>query len=215
MITIQSFPLNYFSVNTYIVHDDTNEAVIIDCGCLGQQEEKLISEYIDKNELTLKYHLCTHLHLDHILGNAFIYKSYGLLPCANKIDSEILPSLAEQAQLFGLPLQMESVPIGQFLSEGDKITFGHSELGILLVPGHSPGSLVFYNEKNNCLFTGDTLFAGSIGRTDLWGGDMDTLVTTIKRKLLILPDNTIIYPGHGPESCILSEKRNNPFLQMR
>lgn len=212
MITIQSFSVNFFSVNTYIVHDNTKEAVIIDCGCISPEEENTISNYIDKNELVLKHNLCTHLHLDHILGNAFIYNKYGLSPEAHKADVEGLPSPDEQAKRFGLPLHIKFVPVEKKIVGGDIISFGNSELAALLVPGHSPGSLAFYNRKNGYLFSGDALFANSIGRTDLWGGNMDVLIAAINDKLLTLPDETIVYPGHGPETTIFSEKMGNPFL---
>lgn len=212
MITVQSFAFNYFSVNTYIVHDSTNEAVIIDCGCLNPQEENAVSRYIEENKLVLKHNLCTHLHLDHILGNAFIYQTYGLSPEAHKADVTALPTADEQALRLGLPLKIKDVPVVKQLVGGESIPFGHSELTALLVPGHSPGSLAFYNKKNNYLFSGDALFAGSIGRTDLWGGNMDVLIAAIKDKLLTLPDETIVYPGHGPETTIFAEKRSNPFL---
>jgi len=212
MITVKSFPFNYFSVNTYIIHDSTNEAVIIDCGCISPQEENVVKSYIEENKLTLKHNLCTHLHLDHILGNAFIYKTYGLSPEAHKADINVLPSAEEQARRLGLPLHIDSVPVEKQIIGGESITFGHSELTALLVPGHSPGSLAFYNKKNGYLFSGDALFAGSIGRTDLWGGNMEVLIAAINDKLLTLPDETIVYPGHGPETTIFAEKRNNPFL---
>jgi len=212
MITIKSFTVNYFSENTFIVNDDTGEAVIIDCGCMFPAEEKEVSDYIQENNLVLKHHLCTHLHLDHVLGSSFIYKTYGLSPEAHKAEVEGIPSPQEQARSFGMPIQISNVPVKKFISGGESISFGRSELTAILVPGHSPGSLAFYNKKNGYLFSGDALFAESIGRTDLWGGNMDILVTAIKEKLLILPDETIVYPGHGPETTIFDEKMSNPYL---
>lgn len=212
MITIQSFTTNYFSENTYILYDDTREAVIIDCGCIHEEEKKAITGFITENNLVLKHHLCTHLHLDHVLGSTFIYETYGLKSEAHKADIEGVPPIEQQARLFGLPVVIEDVPVGKQIVGGDTITFGHSELTALLVPGHSPGSLAFYNKKNGYVFTGDALFAGSIGRTDLWGGNLDVLLAAINDKLLTLPDETIVYPGHGPQTTILSEKMNNPYL---
>lgn len=212
MITVQPFEVNYFSENTYIIHDETLEAVIIDCGCLLPQEEKEISDYIIENKLTLKHNLCTHLHLDHIFGNGFIYNTYGLHPEAHKADVETLPTADEQARRFNLPKHIKHIKVEKYLHDGGVITFGNSELTALLVPGHSPGSLAYYNKKNGYLFSGDALFAGSIGRTDLWGGNMDILISAIKDKLLSLPDETIVYPGHGPETTIFAEKRGNPYL---
>lgn len=212
MITIKSFEFNFFQENTFLLYDDTREAVIIDCGCFSKEEEKELSDFIEQNQLTVKHLLCTHLHLDHIFGNNFIYKTYGLKPEANKLDVEILPSLSEQAQLFGLRLPIEKVPIGNYLVGNETIQFGTSELQVLTVPGHSPGSVAFYNKKNGFAIVGDALFARSIGRTDLWGGNQEVLVSAIRDKLLSLPDETILYPGHGPETRVIDEKLENPYL---
>lgn len=212
MITIQSFEVNYFSENTYLLYDETQEAVLIDCGCMRRQEEKMLSDFIADNKLTLKRYLCTHLHLDHIFGNEFVYKTYRLAPEAHKADVEGLPSASEQAKLFGLPNRISEVPIGKYLAGGETIRFGQSELQVLSVPGHSPGSVAFYNAKNGFVLVGDALFAGSIGRTDLFGGSQEVLVAAIRDKLLTLPDETIVYPGHGPTTTVIDEKLNNPYL---
>lgn len=212
MISIQTFQFNYFQENTFVLYDDTKEAVIIDCGCCRKEEEKQLSDFITKNKLEVKHLLCTHLHLDHILGNPFIYHTYGLKPEANKADVEQLPSPEEQARLFGLPGKMENIQIEEYLSGNTIIKFGHSELLVLTVPGHSPGSVAFYNKKNGFVIVGDALFAGSIGRTDLWGGNQEVLIAAIHDKLLSLPDETVVYPGHGPETRVIDEKLNNPYL---
>lgn len=212
MITIETFEVNYFAENTYLLYDDSREAVLIDCGCINAREEDMIKRYVDEHELRLRHYLCTHLHLDHIFGSEFVLNTYGLYPEAHKADVEGLPSPKEQAMRFGLQDHIKDIPVKKYIVGGEIIAFGHSRLEAILVPGHSPGSLAFYNEKNKYLFTGDALFAGSIGRTDLWGGNQDILITAIKEKLLSLPDETIVYPGHGPESTIFNEKMNNPFL---
>ena len=212
MITIKSFEFNYFQENTFLLYDDTREAVLIDCGCCRKEEEKELTDFILENKLTLKHLLCTHLHVDHVFGNGFIYKTYGLKPEANKQDVEKLPSPDEQAKLFGLRQHVENVPIEKYIVGGEIIKFGTSELQVLTVPGHSPGSVAFYNQKNGFAIVGDALFAGSIGRTDLWGGNQEVLVAAIRDKLLSLPDETIIYPGHGPETRVIDEKFNNPYL---
>ncbi|MDR1161447.1 MAG: MBL fold metallo-hydrolase [Tannerellaceae bacterium] len=212
MITIKSFEFNYFSVNTYILHDESGEAVLIDCGCFCKEEELKLSNYIIANKLTLKHLLCTHLHLDHVFGNEFVNRTYGLRPQAHKADVEALPSAQEQARLFGLQDRIQSIPVEKYIVGNEVIKFGHSELTALLVPGHSPGSLVFYNKKNGFAVTGDVIFQGSIGRTDLWGGNQEVLIAAIKDKILSLPDETILYPGHGPETNVISESLNNPFL---
>lgn len=212
MITIKTFEVNYFSQNTYLLYDETREAVLIDCGCVRKEEEKELSSFITDNKLTLKHFLCTHLHLDHIFGTEFIFKTYGLSPEAHSKEVEIIPSANKQAELFGLQASFNAVPVKKYLVGGEIVKFGKSELQVILVPGHSPGSLSFYNKKNGFVMVGDALFSGSIGRTDLWGGNQEVLVAAIKDKLLSLPDETVIYPGHGSETRVIDEKLNNPYL---
>ncbi|WP_102408192.1 MBL fold metallo-hydrolase [Parabacteroides bouchesdurhonensis] len=212
MITIKSFEVNYFSENTYLLYDETLEAVLIDCGCMRKEEEKELSDFVAQNNLAIKRYLCTHLHLDHIFGNSFVYKTYGLKPEAHKADVEGLPSPNEQARLFGIPTRIDEIQVEKYLVGGQTIAFGNSELQVLSVPGHSPGSVAFYNKKNGFVVIGDALFAGSIGRTDLWGGNQEILVAAIKDKLLSLPDETIVYSGHGTDTTIIEEKLNNPYL---
>ncbi|MDH6304382.1 hydroxyacylglutathione hydrolase [Parabacteroides sp. PF5-5] len=212
MITVKSFEFNYFSVNTYILHDETGEAVLIDCGCFRREEELELSNYIIANKLTVKHLLCTHLHLDHIFGNEFVNRTYGLKPLAHKADAEMLPSPQEQAKLFGLQDRLQSIPVEKYIVGNEIIKFGNSELTALLVPGHSPGSLAFYNKKDGFAITGDAIFSGSIGRTDLWGGNQEVLIAAIKDKILSLPDETILYPGHGPKTNVIEESLSNPFL---
>lgn len=212
MTTIQSFEVNYFSENTYIVYDETKEAVIIDCGCIGKEEEQQIVRFVQEQQLTLKRYLCTHLHLDHILGNGFVYRTFGLKPEASRADVEQLPSPIDQAKAFGLPIAVEQVEVEASLAGGQIIRFGHTELEVLAVPGHTPGGLAFYNRKNGFVIVGDSLFAGSIGRTDLWGGSHEILLAALRDKVLSLPDETLVYPGHGPETRVIDEKFNNPYL---
>ena len=148
MINIKAFEVNYFSENTYLLYDETNEAVLIDCGCMEKEEERELSEFIADNHLVLKRYLCTHLHLDHIFGNEFVYKTYGLSPEAHKADVEMLPSPEKQAVLFGIPQRINTVSVKKFLSGGEIVRFGNAELEVLTVPGHSPGSVAFYNKEN-------------------------------------------------------------------
>jgi glyoxylase-like metal-dependent hydrolase (beta-lactamase superfamily II) len=212
MITVKAFEFNYFSVNTYLLHDETREAVLIDCGCFRKEEELELSNYVIANRLTLKRLLCTHLHLDHVFGNGFASRTYGLKPEAHKADAETLPSPQEQARLFGIQDKIQNVPVKKYIVGNEAISFGNSELIALLVPGHSPGSLIFYNKKDGFAIVGDAIFNGSIGRTDLWGGNHDVLVAAIKDKILSLPDETILYPGHGQATNVIAESLNNPFL---
>lgn len=209
---VKVFEFNYFPENTYLLYDETGEAVLIDCGCVNSMEEQQLSSFIRENNLKLTHLLCTHLHLDHIFGNAFIKKKYGLDPEAHADDVNCLPSLENQAKPFGIKLSSPDVPVKKYLTEGEVIRFGNSTLSVIHVPGHSPGSVVFYNAKNKIAISGDVLFYGSIGRTDLWGGNQEELIEGIKNKLFTLPDETIIYPGHGPETTIEYERKNNPYL---
>ena len=212
MTTVQSFEVNYFSENTYIVYDETKEGVIIDCGCMNKEEQQLISRFVSEQQLTLKRYLCTHLHLDHIFGNQFVWKQYGLKPEASNADVEGLPSPIDQAKAFRLPLAIQEVAVEHFLAGGQIVQFGKTQLEVISVPGHSPGGLAFYNRKNGFVIVGDSLFAGSIGRTDLWGGSQELLQAALRDRILSLPDETIVYPGHGPETRVIDEKFSNPYL---
>jgi glyoxylase-like metal-dependent hydrolase (beta-lactamase superfamily II) len=209
---IKIFEFNPVCVNTYLIYDETNEAAVIDCGVSNQEEYNQLKAYIDSHELKLKHLLNTHLHFDHILGNQFIYETYGLKPQYH-IAENIIPELRVQASVFGFPINYEQLRAEHYLSDGDLITFGNSTLKALLTPGHSPGSLSFYCEKDRCVFTGDALFRYDIGRTDLWGGNEETLIKAIQTKLLTLPDDTEVYPGHGAFSTIREEKQFNPYIR--
>ena len=212
MIHVKVFEFNAIAENTYLLYDETKEAILIDCGCMTPAEEKSISDFIDQNGLSLKRLLCTHLHFDHVMGNGFIYRKYGIKPEAHQKEVELLPSIKEQVKLLGFPSSIEFIDIEHYLIENGNISFGQSELTTLLVPGHSPGSLAFYSPKDHFIIVGDALFNGSIGRTDLWGGSYDILTAAIRDKILTLPDETIVYPGHGPSTTVINEKINNPFL---
>jgi len=212
MINIKIFEFNPVVENTYLLYDETKEAVLVDCGCINPNEERILSDFIDQNELILKRLLCTHLHFDHVIGNGFIFKKYGIRPEAHQKEVEILPPIEEQARSMGLPYSIETVEITKYLHGNETISFGESQLMTLYVPGHSPGSLAFYSAKDGFAIVGDALFNGSIGRTDLWGGNYDVLIASIKDKILTLPDETIVYPGHGPSTTVINEKLNNPFF---
>ena len=209
---IKTFTFNPFQENTYLLHDETGEALLIDAGCLNEGEKRLLKHYIDENKLTLKRLINTHLHLDHQFGNKFIFDTYGIAPEACKEDEFLLESIAEQARSFGFPLKEDAQPLGSYISENDEIKFGNTSLVAIHVPGHSPGSLAFYAAKEGVLFSGDVLFQGSVGRTDFVGGDQLTLILSITKKLFLLPDSTIVYSGHGPTTTIAYEKKNNPYV---
>ncbi|MCL2650873.1 MAG: MBL fold metallo-hydrolase [Candidatus Azobacteroides sp.] len=208
---VKQFEFNHIGENTYVVYDETKEAVIIDCGAYYPKEKALLKEFISQNQLSLKHLLNTHLHLDHTFGNKFIYDTYGIAPEYHRLE-EKMPDLKEQASAFGIKIEDGNVVAVKYLDDGDEISFGNTNLIAILVPGHSPGSLCFYSKENNVLFTGDVLFQGSVGRSDLWGGNYQQLISGIKNKLLILPEDTVVYSGHGPATTIGGEKQNNPFL---
>jgi len=211
-MTIKTFTFNPFQENTYLVFDETNEALLIDVGCIFDAEKLSIKKFIDDNKLTLKRVINTHLHLDHQFGNKFIFETFGIAPEAAQQDEYLLENVIAQARSFGFQIDEEAQALGSYITENQEIKFGNSTLIALLVPGHSPGSMAFYAEKEGVLFSGDVLFQGSIGRTDLARGDYATLILSITKKLLPLPDSTIVYCGHGPTTTIGYEKRNNPYL---
>ena len=211
-MTIKTFTFNPFQENTYLVFDETNEAVIIDAGCLQAGEKQVLTRYIEDNKLTLKRVLNTHLHLDHQFGNKFLFDTYGIAPEACIEDEFLLENVVAQARSYGFPVTEEAQPLGDYITENQEITFGNSSLKAIHVPGHSPGSMVLYSEKDGVMFAGDVLFQGSIGRTDLPKGDYASLILAITKKLLVLPDSTVVYCGHGPSTTIGYEKKNNPYL---
>lgn len=213
MINVKTFTFNFVAVNTYVVYDETKEAVIIDCGCLEKEEEQRLLRFIESKELKVKRLLNTHLHLDHVFGNPFAAKTFGLQPEGSKLEEDELPNLEQQAARFGMQLALPAVTLGKYLKEGDVIEFGNTSLSCLAVPGHSPGSLAFYSKEGDCVFSGDALFQGSIGRTDLWGGDFNTLISAIRSRLLTLPEDTRVYPGHGSATTIGEEKKYNMYLR--
>ena len=205
-MTIKIFTFNPIQENTYVVHDETGEAIVIDAGCYFDEEKKKLKSYIDEQELTLKRVLNTHLHFDHQFGNKFLFETYGILPEAHPADEFLLQGVVAKAMIYGFPIQEDAQKIGNYLSEHQEIKFGNTLLRCILISGHSPGHLVFYNEKEHILFGGDVLFRGSIGRTDLERGDHATLIKNITEKLLVLPDQTVVYPGHGPATTIGDRK---------
>mgnify|MGYP000110483992 CR=1 FL=1 len=211
MIQISSFAFNPFQENTYVLHDETKECIIIDPGCYTPLEQAELSTFIESNELKPVRLILTHCHIDHILGCKYISERYNLVSETNKIEIPVFENAERAAALFGIRLEKPSPP-GKFIDENDEITFGKSSLKILFTPGHSPGSLCFYNKDQKFVIGGDVLFHGSIGRTDLPGGNFDTLISSIREKLLPLGDDVTVYPGHGSETTIGFEKANNPFL---
>lgn len=211
MIHVRKFVVNPISENSYVISDNSGEAVFIDPGFLSDDEKETVKKYISENSLKPVRMICTHCHFDHILGVEYIRDRYGLPFECHADDAFLAVRSSQQAAMFGFPMNDIEKP-DSFIRDNEHIKFGNSELKAIHIPGHAPGHLVFYSEENNILFAGDVLFYGSIGRTDLPGGNYDELINNIKNKLLTLPDETIVYSGHGPETTIGFEKRNNPFL---
>ncbi|MDQ3048047.1 MAG: MBL fold metallo-hydrolase [Bacteroidota bacterium] len=212
MISIQTFTFNPFQENTYILYDESRECVIIDPGCYDDAERAELSGFIDGHGLRPVKLINTHCHLDHVFGNGYVAKTYQLELEMNELDLRILHAYPATLNLYNLNGQPSPEP-GHFLNEGDLVKFGHSTLEILLTPGHSPGSITFYNKEEKFMIAGDVLFNGSIGRSDLPGGNHETLISSIKNKLLPLGDDFKVYSGHGPMTTIGAEKKSNPFLQ--
>lgn len=207
------FQFSLFGINTYIVSDPSSgECIVVDPGMISDEERQAIDEYISKNSLKLVGVVNTHLHIDHAAGNSYLEKKYGVGTKASKLDLPFGGRMKQQARMFGLPEAFDDVEISEFLEDGDKIKIGNGALEVIAVPGHSQGSIALYDREDGFVIAGDALFNGSIGRTDLPGGDFDTLIQSIRQKLLSLPDSTVVYPGHGPATTIGDEKRHNPYL---
>ncbi|NDW12826.1 MBL fold metallo-hydrolase [Bacteroides sp. 214] len=210
---IKRFEFNMFPVNCYVLWDETKEAVVIDAGCFYDEEKQTLKNFIISNQLTLKHVLNTHMHLDHIFGNTFMKQEFGLSPEGNQADEFWIEKAPQQSRSFGFELREELILLGKYLCDGDLVTFGNTTLESIHVPGHSPGSLVYYAKADNCIFSGDVLFQGSIGRADLARGNFEELKDGICSRLFTLPAETIVYPGHGNPTTIGIEKAENPFFR--
>lgn len=208
---IKKFTFNPVQENTFVVFDETGECAIIDAGCYYENERRELDEFIAENNLHPVRLINTHCHFDHIMGVTHCRTKYHLDFETHPGEAILVEQAVEHGDLFGIPMEPVDAPNG-FFREGDRITFGHSYLTVIETPGHSPGGVVFYNPEEKILIAGDVLFYGSIGRTDLPGGSFERLTGNIKSKLLVLPEDTKVYCGHGPETTIGFEKANNPFL---
>ncbi|MDB9881564.1 MBL fold metallo-hydrolase [Bacteroidia bacterium] len=211
MIQVHQLTYGPFAENTYLLSDDENNALVIDPGMYHAEENTRFFEYVNAQGLKLTRMILTHAHLDHVFGVNWINKTYGLTAEVHAEDKFIYDNAAIVATQYGL--QMETlVPPIVGLENGSLITFGDDQLLISLVPGHSPGSVCFYSKENNFIIGGDVIFQGSIGRTDLPGGSFDALINSIRTSVLSLPDDVVIYSGHGPITTIGQERVSNPFL---
>lgn len=208
---VVQFTFNDFSENTYILIDKTGDCVIVDPGCYKAAEQKELKDYIEQHQLNPIALLNTHCHIDHVLGNAFVANTYKIPLYMHEMELETYKGTDRWAQLFGMVL--EEIPEHRiYITEGQTVSFGSTSLEVLFTPGHSIASISFYEPQSKQLISGDVLFYQSIGRTDLPGGNFDTLIQSIQLKLLTLPNETIVYSGHGPKTTIGLEKSSNPFL---
>lgn len=212
MTQVVCLTFNPFEENTYLIYDESKECVIIDPGCLDSDEKNRLSDTIARIGLRPVRLINTHCHLDHIFGNRFVAEKYGLSLEIHRGEIPVLERAPQAAMLYGIPYPELSPAPGKFIEDAERIEFGNTRLEAILTPGHSPASLSFFCEEHNFLIAGDVLFYGSIGRTDLPGGDYDTLIESITQKLLPLGDAVQVYPGHGPSTSIGFERLHNPFL---
>jgi len=212
MLKIKVFTFNFFSENTFILWDDeSKEAAIIDPGISNNEEENILSKFVSDEKLRVKYLINTHCHIDHILGCKNVKEKYKPIYFAPEEDLPLLEHAQQQAFMFNISLEDPPKP-DEFISEQLELFLGKVKMNFLFTPGHTPGEFCIYFEKEKICIVGDVLFKESIGRTDLWGGDYNTLLKSIETKLLTLPDDVVIYSGHGDISTIGYERQNNPFL---
>lgn len=211
---IERFVCNMFQENCYIMSDDTNECVIIDCGAFYEEERKAIVEYINDNKLMPKHLICTHAHIDHNFGDNTIYKAFSLKPEVPYKDKVLMEHMPEQANAFiGLSYNEPIPPVGKYFDENYTVSFGNHKLTVIPTPGHTPGSVMFYCKEEKVVFSGDTLFKLSIGRTDFQLGSYPDIIASLKNIANILPDDTTVLPGHSEQTSIGFEKAHNPYFK--
>ncbi len=211
MITVKFFTFNPFQQNTYVVYNSDREAIIIDPGCYTKAENEILLQFIENEKLIVAQLINTHCHLDHIFGNKLIANHFSLELFLHPNEEQVLNFAPQTGKMYGVPVENYEGQL-HFLNEGDIVKLGKDEFKILLAPGHSPGSICLYCEADHFVISGDVLFRDSIGRSDLPGGHHQTLINSIREQLFTLPDDTIVYSGHGPSTTIGYEKRHNPFL---
>lgn len=210
---VARFTFSLFGINTYVVYDpETLECAVIDPGMSSKREYDALDHFIERKNLRVTHLINTHLHVDHAIGDAYVQKKYGLPLEAHPADAPLGARAAEQALMFGITERAEAVAITSPLQDGEVIKIGNGELHVIHVPGHSPGHIALFDKENGFIIGGDILFQGSVGRTDLPGGNHNQLIEGIGKRLMTLPDDTIVYPGHGNETTIGFEREHNPFL---
>lgn len=213
MLTVQPFTFNPVQENTYVLYNEKGDCAIIDPGCYFASEEQALTHFVGNNTLKPVLLLNTHCHLDHIFGNRFVHKTYGLPLHLHNLEKAVLEYGPISGERWGLPFDNYDGEL-VFIDEGQTVRIGDDELQILFTPGHSPGSVSFYSPANKFVISGDVLFEKSVGRTDLPGGDFKILEESIKTKLYTLPADTIVYPGHGSSTTVGDEIKGNPFVKM-
>lgn len=212
MLDIKKFTCNMLQENCYVVSDETKECMIVDCGAFYPEERQAIVDYIRTNGLKPMHLVATHGHFDHNFGNETIYKEFGLKPEIHRKDERLLQTIGDQAMtIVGANIDAEMPAAGRLLSENDTIEFGSHKFVVIETPGHSPGGVFYYCKEENVAFSGDTLFKGSIGRTDFMGGSMFMLIQSL-RMISQMPDEVKLLPGHGPETSIGEEVAHNPYI---
>jgi glyoxylase-like metal-dependent hydrolase (beta-lactamase superfamily II) len=211
MIHIKTFVFNPFQENTYLVYDETNQCLLIDPGCHFEEEQQVLTRFIREKNLTPQYIIHTHGHIDHVLGINYLKQTFQLKAAMHPSDLEVLRQSKEFGRMVGLDIEQPVDP-DIFLEDNQALELGNTSFTVLHVPGHSPGSIALYHPHEGVVFSGDALFRRGIGRTDLMGGDYMTLVQSIQNKLFTLPEQTLIYPGHGETTTIGEEKKENPVL---
>lgn len=210
MIEIKQFTFNAFSENTFLLYDESKACIIIDPGCYDKSEQKILTDFVEEKGLTVEKVINTHCHIDHVFGNKFCQENFGVELLIPPKEDQTLKSVPLYAPMYGFANYQAAEPDG-FLPESGEFKFGNSTLEILFVPGHAPGHLAFFSAAQKFCINGDVLFQGSIGRTDLPGGNHETLIKSIRNVMFALPDDTVVYCGHGPSTSIAFEKKHNPF----
>lgn len=207
------FTVNPFGENTYIAWDETTRhAIIVDPGMMQDHERNVVTKFIEDNQLVMQQVLLTHIHIDHVTSARWMADRYGITVGASQLDADYAQALPAQAEHFRLRISVDALTIDLPLADGDTIMLGDETIRVLAMPGHSPGGLAFYAPDSALVFTGDSIFEGSIGRTDLPGGDFKTLIKSIREKILTLPPETMLIPGHGPSTTVANERDYNPFI---